>query len=65
MSVTIGTFDRVELSESQSESAEEVRAAFSILEKLIKLQVPAGRYQSLAITHLELSGLYSIKGISR
>ena len=65
MSIEIGTFDRVELNEQQSEDAEETRAAFSILEKLIKIRVPAGRYQSLAITHLELSGLYAIKGISR
>jgi hypothetical protein len=58
------TFDTVELNEDQLENTVEISESFRIVEQIIKLRVPPGRYQSLALTNLEIAGMFAVKGAS-
>lgn len=58
------TFRRiVAATPDQSSRVEDLKVAFTALERLIKELSVAGRRQSIAITHLETAQMYAVKAV--
>lgn len=53
------------VNDEQRAALDMLNASFTTLEATIKNFVPAGRRQSLALTHLETAGMYACKAIAK
>jgi hypothetical protein len=59
------TYEYSPVTEEQKVILEAFNDVFSKIDADIKKLVPAGRYQSLALTHLETAAMFASKGISK
>lgn len=58
-------FGYVALSDEQKQRVEALRTQYALLCELVEAAMPPGRERALAITDLESSCMWAIKGVSR